>query len=102
MSSPVYAQIYAVVARVPPGWVVTYGQIARYLGMPHGARTVGWAMQHCPGHLPWHRVVNSRGEISSRGPSVGSPEQRARLEEEGVQFDRAGRIDLERFGWDGI
>lgn len=100
-SPTLFSRVYAVVRRVPRGRVVTYGQIARALGMPHGARTVGWAMRACEGDVPWHRVVNARGEISVR-PTAGFHEQRARLQAEGVRFDRLGKIDLDRYGWKRI
>ena len=88
--------------QVPRGRVVTYGQIARALGVPPStARTVGWAMRDCPDDAPWQRVVNARGEISLR-PTSGCHEQRARLREEGVRFNRAGRIDLDKYGWKKI
>ncbi len=96
-----FARVYALVRRVPRGRVVTYGQIARALGAPGAARTVGWAMRVCPADAPWHRVVNARGEISLR-PSTGYHEQRARLKAEGIRFDRAGRIDLKNYGWRGL
>lgn len=97
-----YQRVYQIVARVPPGKVVTYGQIARHLGMPQRARTVGWAMRRCPGDLPWHRVVNAQGGLS-QGAYLGRCSlQRALLEEEGVTFDSAGRVDLMAFGWDEV
>ncbi|MCL4490217.1 MAG: methylated-DNA--[protein]-cysteine S-methyltransferase [Chloroflexi bacterium] len=96
-----FVQVYRLVRQVPRGRVVTYGQIARALGMPHGARTVGWAMRACPDDVPWHRVVNSQGRISLR-PTAGYQEQRIRLKEEGVHFRRDGRMDLSKYGWDRI
>ena len=90
--------VYALVRQVPRGRVITYGQVARALGAPRAARTVGWAMRACPPDVPWQRVVNARGEISLR-PTVGYHEQRARLEEEGIRFNRSGRIDLNKYGW---
>jgi methylated-DNA-protein-cysteine methyltransferase-like protein len=96
-----YSRIYAVVGRIPHGRVTTYGQIARHLGMPRGARTVGWAMRRCPSGLPWHRVVNGRGQISERGAPSGKPLQQTLLEEEGIVFLN-GRLDLKVYGWDGI
>ncbi|OGO40537.1 MAG: hypothetical protein A2Z03_01080 [Chloroflexi bacterium RBG_16_56_8] len=102
MGTPtLFTRVYALVRRVPRGRVVTYGQVARALGLPHGARTVGWAMRVCPNQVPWHRVVNARGEISIR-PTTGFHEQRARLKAEGIRFDRAGRIDLKKYGWKRI
>jgi ADP-ribose pyrophosphatase YjhB (NUDIX family) len=49
--------------------------------------------------VPWWRVVNGRGEISTRAAVHGEQVQRALLEAEGVRFDRQGRIDWGRFGW---
>jgi methylated-DNA-protein-cysteine methyltransferase related protein len=89
---------------VPPGHVTTYGAIAWALGMPHGARQVGWALaalsdQH-EHDVPAHRVVNRVGALSG-GWAFGAPEvQRLRLEDEGVRFDADGRVRLERFFWD--
>jgi methylated-DNA-protein-cysteine methyltransferase related protein len=102
-SSPqnLFIRIYALVRNIPRGQVATYGQIARALGMPRGARTVGWAMHDCPDDVPWHRVINAQGQISAR-PTLGYQTQHARLKSEGVRFDRAGRIDLVRFGWKKI
>ncbi len=97
-----FARVYEVVARVPAGRVVTYGQVARYLGMPRGARTVGWAMRHCPAGVPWHRVIGHEGAISSGGNPLRPIEQRHLLQAEGISFDAAGHIDLKAFGWDGI
>ncbi len=97
-----YHRVYEVVARVPAGKVVTYGQVARHLGMPSGARAVGWAMRQCPEGLPWHRVVNAQGGLSKGEHTDYIPLQRALLEAEGVVFDLQGHVDLHTFGWDGI
>ena len=94
--------IYAVVARIPPGRVATYGQIAILAGMPGAARQVGYALAalRSATRLPWHRVVNARGAISLRSAG-GASQQRYLLEKEGVEFDAGGGIDLGRFRWDG-
>lgn len=102
MVETLYERVYAVLARVPGGRVVTYGQLALHLGMPHGARVVGWAMQHCPEGLPWHRVLNASGAISRGGTPARIDLQRRLLEAEGVSFDAAGRVDLRQYGWDEI
>lgn len=96
-------QIYDLVARVPPGKVITYGEIARMLGQPNGAREVGWAMRYCPEGVPWYRVVNAQGRLSvgARLPD-GRLMQQALLEEEGVVFDATGRLDLDRYEWTGL
>jgi methylated-DNA-protein-cysteine methyltransferase related protein len=95
-----YDLVYGVVARIPPGSVATYGQIALHLGMPNGARTVGWAMRHCPAGLPWYRVVNSQGKSSLHGQ--GLAEQRGLLADEGVDMDASGRLNLKRHSWQEI
>jgi methylated-DNA-protein-cysteine methyltransferase related protein len=99
-------QVWDIVRQVPPGRVTTYGEVARMLPLPEGLdpkaylafapRWVGGAMAACPADVPWQRVINSKGEIS---PRPGAEMQRQRLEEEGVQFDERGRIDLKIFGW---
>ena len=98
----VYAKYYEVVRRIPRGRVATYGQVARLAGLPGRARQVGYAMAALPDEsdVPWHRVVNARGEVSSRaGGTAFELIQRDMLETEGVRFDAAGRMDLERYGW---
>jgi methylated-DNA-protein-cysteine methyltransferase-like protein len=94
-----YKKVYELVRQVPAGYVVTYGQIAGVLGDPRRARTVGWAMRACPEDVPWHRVVNAKGGLSTRSAWKGFHPQRALLEDEGVAFDDDGLIDLESQGW---
>jgi methylated-DNA-protein-cysteine methyltransferase-like protein len=98
-----FEQVYALVRCIPPGRVASYGQIARLLGQPHAARTVGWALRGLPegSGVPWHRVVNAAGRISLPNPQ-GAVEQRRLLEAEGVVFDPGDRVDVDRFGWDGL
>jgi len=93
-------RIYAVVDRIPPGRVATYGQVAEVAGLPGQARQVGWALHalRSSTRVPWQRVVNVRGRLSVRA-SGHEREQRRLLEREGVRFDANGRIDLERDGW---
>ncbi len=97
-----YERIYAVVRRIPRGRVATYGQVAALAGLPGHARRVGYALSAVVegSTVPWHRVVNAQGGISTRseGPG-GTVSQRLRLEREGVEFDEGGRASLERFGW---
>jgi methylated-DNA-protein-cysteine methyltransferase-like protein len=95
-----FQQVYELVRQVPEGRVVTYGQIAAALDNPRRARMVGWAMRACPEDVPWHRVVNAKGGLSTRPPSGSFHPQRAFLQDEGVQFDHNGRIDLSIYGWD--
>jgi len=95
-----FARVYALVRRVPRGQVVTYGQVAAMLGVPRGARAVGWALRALPEELaarvPWHRVVGTGGRISPRrgpGPEI----QRRRLRAERVGF-RGSCVDMHSHG----
>jgi methylated-DNA-protein-cysteine methyltransferase-like protein len=90
-----------VVRRIPEGRVATYGQVATLAGLAGHSRQVGYALHALPegNDVPWHRVVNARGEVSPRAEPGWEGYQRFLLEEEDVLFDLAGRIDLERFVW---
>lgn len=81
--------------------VATYGQIAALAGRPRHARQVGYALHALPENsdVPWHRVVNVRGEISLRPFTGHDSLQRRLLRREGVRFDRTGRIDMSEFQW---
>ena len=96
--TPPFKRIYAVVAKIPRGKVASYGQVARLAGRVT-ARLVGYAMASCPEHLPWQRVINSKGEVSPRKHGDGQLRQRERLERKRVRFDAAGRVDMERHAW---
>ena len=63
-----WEQIYAVIQKVPAGYVATYGQIAALAYLPGYARQVGYALSALPENspVPWHRVVNAKGKISIR------------------------------------
>lgn len=104
MTSLFFEQAYQVVRLIPPGRVATYGQIARLLGAPRGARTVGWALRALPdgSDVPWQRVISVRGTISLGSDRTGAAAQRALLEDEGVVFDENGRVDLQVYGWEGL
>ena len=96
------AAICAVISRIPSGWVATYGQIAAMAGLPRRARLVGQILQDLDpaAKIPWHRVVNAKGEISySASRNGGDAVQRRLLEKEGVEFNDKDRFDLERFRW---
>lgn len=87
------------VRRIPAGQVVSYGRVARMVKT--GPRQVGYAMAALSGDndVPWHRVINSRGEISERKGGGSDARQRRLLQAEGVVFDARGRVDFDRFGW---
>lgn len=99
---PTYQQVvYTIVRQIPSGLVASYGQIARIAGGGITARMVGYALAALPqgNDVPWQRVINSQGKISL--PSFGRAVQEKLLREEGVKFDPDGRVDFERYGWDG-
>ncbi|MGL5075293.1 MAG: MGMT family protein [Waterburya sp.] len=97
-----YDRIYAVVKQIPPGKVATYGQIADLAGLYGKARLVGYALfrVNIDDDIPWHRVVNAKGEISySFQRRGGDYLQKVLLEEEGIEFKNNGKIDLSRDRW---
>lgn len=97
-----YEAAYRLVRRIPRGRVMTYGQIATILGAPRAARAVGYAMKACgtESKVPWQRVINRMGSISTRGRAEGAEFQRDLLEDEGVKFDAEGCCDLEQYRWE--
>src|SRR6202011_3616096 len=95
-------QVYAIVARVPYGRVISYGAIARLLGDPRKARQVGWAMAATPERrpkIPAHRVIRASGQLPGGDACGGYAAQRKRLESEGVTFLDDGRVDLDSHLW---
>ena len=101
-------RVCEIVRAIPSGRVMSYGQLARLIPPPVGVepdsylrlspRWVGAAMANAPDDVPWQRVINSQGKISSR-PGFGVVVQRKLLEQEGVVFDARERVDLQRYGW---
>ncbi len=96
-----YGRIYRVVGRIPRGRVATYGQVALLAGLGGHARQVGYALHglDAGSEVPWHRVINARGEVSLRSVPGWERLQHQLLEEEGVQFDARGRVALARYRW---
>jgi methylated-DNA-protein-cysteine methyltransferase related protein len=101
----VFEKIYGLVLKIPRGRVMTYGQIARLLEDRYSPRLVGWALHVTPKderNIPWHRVINSQGGISTGRVIIHEPNlQRWLLEAEGVVFDDRGRCDLSVYQWSG-
>ena len=89
------ARILSCVESIPPGRVMTYGDVAEYVGI-RSARTVGRVLAQDDGTVPWHRVLRADGSLAEHLYS----EQRQRLLAEGVRF-RGDRVDLAAFRWDG-
>ena len=88
-------RILACVESIPPGRVMTYGDVAEFAGT-RSARTVGRVLAADGGSVPWHRVLRSDGSLAEHLYS----EQRQRLLAEGVRF-RGDRVELAAFRWDG-
>jgi len=88
---------YSVIAAIPRGKVITYGQIAGLIGWPRHSRLVGHVLHSVSEnlHLPCHRVVNSQGQLA-----IHWPEQHTLLAAEGVSFLSNGHVNLKKCQWD--
>jgi methylated-DNA-protein-cysteine methyltransferase-like protein len=91
-------RVYAYVAEIPKGRVMTYGQLAALCGSPRAARVVGGIAHFGPEGLPWHRVVNKQGGLAA-GYYGGRSEQARRLREEGVAVDEDYRVNIDLLLW---
>lgn len=108
-----FATVWDIAQQIPPGRVSSYGQIASMIPPADYAgpetmrrlapRWVGTAMRKSPRGIaiPWQRVINSQGRISFPPGSPQAAEQQRLLESEGIYFDRSGKVDLQRYGWQG-
>lgn len=97
-----YDRIYNTVRQIPWGKVATYGQIADLAGLYGKARLVGYALfrVQIEDDIPWHRVINAQGEISySLQRQGGDYLQKVLLEEEGIEFKKSGKVDLNKYRW---
>ncbi|MEO0869511.1 MAG: MGMT family protein [Cyanobacteria bacterium J06642_11] len=96
-----YERIYAVVQQIPAGKVATYGQVAELAGLMGKPRVVGYALYKVAPEddIPWQRVINAKGEISTSAFRDGSDDlQRVLLEDEGIEFT-GNKIDLAKYRW---
>lgn len=95
---PFTARTIEIIAAIPPGKVMTYGQIAAAAGSPRAARQVVRILHSMSGKygLPWHRVINGKGEIALQ-EEAAVQEQTWNLEAEGVEVLPGGRINLARY-----
>ena len=99
--SAFFERVFIIVSRIPRGRVTTYGAIARALGAPRGARSVGWALSVAPteAELPCHRVVDRNGFLSG-GWHWGHPDvMSGLLRDESVPFLEPYRVDLTTCLW---
>jgi methylated-DNA-protein-cysteine methyltransferase-like protein len=99
---PFTERVVRIIGGIPAGRVMTYGQVAAAAGNPRGARQVVRVLHSMSAKydLPWHRIINAQGGIST--PSDREEKgglQRELLEAEGVEFMANGKIDLARYRW---
>jgi methylated-DNA-protein-cysteine methyltransferase related protein len=101
--APSYRQrVYDLVLRIPAGRVMSYGQIARVLGIGYDARAIGNIMHATPDDeraIPWHRVINAQGGCSTSGLTLPPDLQQRLLEAEGVVFNEKGRCRISEYLW---
>ncbi len=111
--SPAFVSVYEIVCRIPRGKVLTYGLISHLIGKRLSAQGVGWALNALPGsakvangkkyhsqNVPWHRVVNSKGGMSTHKIIDIPPDmQKQLLEAEGVKFDSEDKMVLDDYLW---
>lgn len=96
-----YEKVWDVVASIPRGKVLSYGDVALLAGYPRGARFVAGALRWTgPTKVPWHRVVGRGGEVLIGEPSLRR-EQIRRLRREGVKVDAEGRFPYVQYAWHG-
>ena len=86
--------IWRVVAGIPPGQLMSYGEVARQAGLPGRARQVAPALRLAgkERNLPWHRVIRSGGDLGFPRGSHQWQEQVALLAAEGVHLSASGRV----------
>lgn len=116
-SNSVFFQVYEIVMQIPKGKVFTYGAISKLLNGRLTAQGVGWALNALPerpeksqassqprfhsGIVPWHRVINAKGQTStSKRPDMPEDQQRRMLEAEGVEFV-GDAVEMESYIWEG-
>ena len=92
-------RVYEIVRQIPPGKVMTYGQLAVILGEGYTARTVGYVMHGSDDGVPWQRVINSQGKCSTAKLTIPLNLQQELLEAEGVVFSATGKCDLGEYQW---
>ena len=96
-------KVVQVIRWVPRGKVVSYGQVAVYIGVPRAARQVGWTMRGLEGkiEIPWWRVVNNAGRITIKGNLYNDQAlQKKLLEAEGIKVKKDKVVDFKKLFWD--
>lgn len=91
-------RVYKIVAQIPRGRVVTYGQVAALCGRPRAARIVGGIAHWGDQSLPWQRVVHKDGSLAAGYPG-GVEGHKQVLEAEGIRVSKDYKVDIERLKW---
>ena len=96
-------KVIQIVQKIPYGRVTTYGTIATLAGLPRGARLVGGILHFTSERLdlPWQRIINRHGFISTKCLEHPKELQKALLEQEGIEVSKDFMVDLKKFGWFG-
>lgn len=87
-------KVYEILRTIPPGKVVTYGQLAAMAGRPNAARAVGMFMKNNPDapRTPCHRVVAADGSMHGYSGQGGIETKRKMLASEGVAMKNGKAI----------
>lgn len=96
-------RVIQIVKKIPKGCVTTYGTVAILAGLPRGARLVGGVLHFTSDelNLPWQRIINRHGFISTKCLEHPKKLQKALLEQEGIEVSKDFMVDLNRYGWFG-
>lgn len=92
-------RVFEIVKKIPKGKVTTYGTVATLSGLPRGARLVGGILHFNP-DLPWQRIINRHGFLSTKCLEHSKSLQKALLEQEGIEVSSDFMVDLKKYGWD--
>lgn len=96
-------RVLDIVNKIPHGRVTTYGTVATMAGLPRGARLVGGLLHFSneKNPIPWQRIINRHGFISTKCLEHPKALQKALLEQEGIEVSKDFMVDLKKYGWFG-
>jgi methylated-DNA-protein-cysteine methyltransferase-like protein len=92
-------RVYSIVASIPKGKLMTYGQVAALAGASWAAWEVGQVAHFGPTDLPWQRVVNKQGGLAKGYTTGGLDAHKRDLEAEGIEVSEEYKVDLDRYLW---
>lgn len=92
-------RVYELVAQIPRGRVMTYGQLAALCGAAWAAWEVGQIAHTGPVDLPWQRVVNKQGGLAIGWPNGGRDAHKTALEADGVAVSDDYKVDVASLLW---